>query len=1010
MTRTPDSAELLAGRYRLGRELGSGAHGTVYVAEDLGRGGERIALKVTQSSQEGLAFFAPAAQTLHWFRHPNWAEVYDAGVTTTPATKTGDGKAKGQPDQKQRWFQAMRLVEGRSLEALQGPQPLPLVYEFLEAGARVLQSMHEQGVIHYDVTPSNFILETSKHGHRFVLTDGGLAHLGPVASVARGTPLFMAPELTQDGGHDHRVDLYALGLIAFRLTTGEDPIPEGEGDFNEILSRVLGQRRRAPAPRAASYRPDVPAELDELLASLLDRDPEERPADGRTILLRLADMQPRPIPEVRRSEAFARADSGLLVDRSDHLRRFADSCRVLARQVPQQDGRPGSAPEIPPDTVLILQGAPASGGTRTVREMILQARIHEVPVLLLAGRDGAPDINAPLADLHRSFNALQQKPVESHRRRARLSNRGRAERTWSNERATEKFLNEAIAAASHTPYVLAIEDFGELPELARNALSVLARELLSRHEHGNTVAPPPVLLLLDMGSTNPSELLIADAEEPERPICALRALTVDEIAEIATSRFPGLLLTSDEAAALHGACEGAPATLIALMAEAIRRSELRVMDGSWAWDLAHVAEYVIRRRLPPMHANALTEADDDLKALLATLALVDGHLERGIAEALWSSRSAARFPSSPLISSSSQDGREVTALASHAIRAAILESLSDDVRKARTDELIAALTNAPSSEHAVDLSRLLIDTGDAQGALDALTKHASALNAQQRLRIQEHLRRICESNTKILEMPDNRRGVAALLERGSEAVTCAELLATHVPQDGTELDVVIRLVEVLGETGATSVQTLISLHAPEQKWSSPELAMLQLMGVRAELDRRELTPARELYDSALRTLRRLSLEDRRRPALGAFTVQRVVASEFRLETERALFGCSIAAVRSHARNATCQLSPSSTITWALHCSRQAPVTWVTQDLSRSLTIKRALGDIRGEPSAATFNLARTARLQGRLMEATSLSYDCVDRAQRYGLTATLVKTLRELAGFSTSRTAQTSLS
>ena len=209
---------------RLGQELGSGAHGTVYVAEDVGRGGKRVALKVTQSSHEGLAFFSPAAQTLHWFRHPNWAEVFDAGAVppAAPSKDAVGSKAGGC------WFQAMRLVEGRSLESLEGPQELAFVYRFLEAGARVLQAMHERDIIHYDVTPSNFILEESKQGDRFVLTDGGLAHRGPVAGFARGTPLFMAPELTEEGTHDHRVDLYALGLIAFRLTTGRDAFPPSE--------------------------------------------------------------------------------------------------------------------------------------------------------------------------------------------------------------------------------------------------------------------------------------------------------------------------------------------------------------------------------------------------------------------------------------------------------------------------------------------------------------------------------------------------------------------------------------------------------------------------------------------------------------------------------------------------------------------------------------------------------------------------------------------------------------
>ena len=994
MTRPHESVEILAGRYRLGQELGSGAHGTVYVAEDLGRGGERVALKVTQSSHEGLAFFSPAAQTLHWFRHPHWAEVFDAGVVPLRVARTGPAASK--PKTTHCWFQAMRLVEGRSLEDLDGPQDVDFVCRFLESGARVLQAMHERGLIHYDVTPSNFLLEESKQGHRFVLTDGGLAHIGPVAGAARGTPLFMAPELTEEGTHDHRVDLYALGLIAFRLATGKDPIPAGEGDVHEVMSRVLGQRRRDRAPRASGYRPDLPKALDDLIAALLARDPEERPADGRAVLLRLSELLEDARVEVRRSEAFARAESGLLVDRKGLLQRFADSCRVLARHVPSADGRTAQAPEIHPDTVLILQGSPASGGTRTLREMILQARIHEVPVLLLAGRDGAPDPNSPLAAIRTSFNALAGRSVASGSRQARLSRRGRAERTWSSERAIERFLSEALSAAAHTPFVLAVEDYGELPDLARQALSVLARELLSRHEHGSTVAPPPVLLVLDMGACPSNGLLLADVKDPQRPICPLRALSTEEIADIATSRFPGLRLSAAEAEALHAACEGAPATLVALMAEAVRRDDLRSTDGTWAWDLSQLSRYTVRRRLPPIHENALNEADEDLKALLAYLALVDRNLDRRVARTLWSSRSSARFPQSALITVLHHAGRDVLALASHAVRDAVLDGMTDETRSARTTELLTALSQSPTREHALDLTRLLIDTGDSQHALDELTKHAASLSAQERIRIQEQLRRICELDSSVLGSAANRRGLAALLERGPEAVKCAELLAAQIPNDGTELEVVIRVVEVLEETGAASAQGLFERHAEAGSPPTPELAMLQLMRVRAELDRRQLARARDRFADAVRTLRRLGPVGRSSSAVGTLyygTKGRLKANSRNKEAAVSLLRRALTIARAD-RDLPALAKLHNNLGIALREANQPADSRI--HLSRALRIKRALGDVRGVVSA-TFNLARAARLQGELLQATSLSYDCVDRAQRYGLTTTLVKTLRELS-------------
>ncbi|MEZ6006908.1 MAG: protein kinase [Planctomycetota bacterium] len=105
----------------------------------------------------------------------------------------------------------------------------------------MLGALHRRGLIHYDVTPGNWMLEW-RDGSHFVLTDGGLAHVGAIRGFGRGTPRYMAPEMTQEGEHDHRVDLYSLGLVAFRLASGREPI---EGRAGE----VLGRRRKERAPR-----------------------------------------------------------------------------------------------------------------------------------------------------------------------------------------------------------------------------------------------------------------------------------------------------------------------------------------------------------------------------------------------------------------------------------------------------------------------------------------------------------------------------------------------------------------------------------------------------------------------------------------------------------------------------------------------------------------------------------------------------------------------------------------
>src|SRR5262245_55072240 len=162
MTKGSDQGRLVAGRYRVVRPLGSGGHGRVDLAEDLLLGGRPVALKRLEGLL-GAGDPDPAEERLRWFLHPNWAEILDEGRL---------------PDHGR--FQVMRYVEGESLDRLEGPQPLEEVWRFLEDGARVLRAFHGAGLVHYDVTPGNFIRERRGPDVAYVLTDGGLANVGPV--------------------------------------------------------------------------------------------------------------------------------------------------------------------------------------------------------------------------------------------------------------------------------------------------------------------------------------------------------------------------------------------------------------------------------------------------------------------------------------------------------------------------------------------------------------------------------------------------------------------------------------------------------------------------------------------------------------------------------------------------------------------------------------------------------------------------------------------------------------
>ena len=114
-----------------------------------------------------------------------------------------------------------------------------------------------------------------------------------------GTPLYVAPERLRDPSrNDPRVDLYAVGAVAFKLLTGESTFAGTEP--GELMARVL----ESTPPRVRAVAPHVPSGLDALVAELLDRDPDRRPARCEDVAARLEQLRARgEVPEWTRAEA-----------------------------------------------------------------------------------------------------------------------------------------------------------------------------------------------------------------------------------------------------------------------------------------------------------------------------------------------------------------------------------------------------------------------------------------------------------------------------------------------------------------------------------------------------------------------------------------------------------------------------------------------------------------------------------------------------------------------------------
>jgi len=243
---------VIAGRYRLGRLLGAGGSGRVYLADDE-VAGRQVALKMLQAGRGSIAYerFVREARIAGALRHPALVEVYDVSV------------AQG--------FLVMEYMPGGSLaqrleagEVLGGAQARRLGLE-LAAG---LEAAHHRGVVHRDVKPANVFFDQRGAAK---LGDFGVAHLIDLGQTQTGgligTLAYMSPEQITGAPITIAADFYALGVTLFEALTGR--LPFLGPDF---VAQHLGE---VPPP-PSSVRPDVAAGWDAILGKLLRKSPADR--------------------------------------------------------------------------------------------------------------------------------------------------------------------------------------------------------------------------------------------------------------------------------------------------------------------------------------------------------------------------------------------------------------------------------------------------------------------------------------------------------------------------------------------------------------------------------------------------------------------------------------------------------------------------------------------------------------------------------------------------------------
>jgi serine/threonine-protein kinase len=275
------------GSYELVEPLGEGGMGQVWLARHrlLAR---HAAIKLIRPEMLGAGTREQADSTLRRFEHearatagltsPNTIRVFDFGATSDGA-----------------FYYVMELLEGLDLESLVrefGPLPPARVLHLLRQMCRSLGEAHASGLVHRDVKPANIYLCRMGLDHDVVkVLDFGLVkHESPshatttVAGlpVAVGTPAYMAPEtILGDAAVDRRVDVYALGCVAYFLLTGER-VFDGDSPMNLLMQHL----QAPPAPPSRRAPGFVPPAIDDLVLACLEKDPARRPCDAAAVFER----------------------------------------------------------------------------------------------------------------------------------------------------------------------------------------------------------------------------------------------------------------------------------------------------------------------------------------------------------------------------------------------------------------------------------------------------------------------------------------------------------------------------------------------------------------------------------------------------------------------------------------------------------------------------------------------------------------------------------------------------
>jgi eukaryotic-like serine/threonine-protein kinase len=273
-----DVGTIVAQRFQIESPAGEGGMSTVFRAHDWYTD-QSVALKILRQGRGNAGEVERFQREVEWLEklhHPGIVAYISHG-------RTPQGLL----------FLAMEWLDGEDLSRRLGRGALDVQHTLVLAAriADALGEAHRQEIVHRDIKPSNLLLRDDKIEQVTVLDFGIARDLKSTRSLTAsgavvGTPEYMAPEQAR-GSHEvgPSADVFSLGAVLYHCLTGRPPFTG-----QHVASR-LAKLLFEPVQPPSTWRPDIPAPLEDLLMRMLDKDPSRRPGDAAALAREIAEVE-----------------------------------------------------------------------------------------------------------------------------------------------------------------------------------------------------------------------------------------------------------------------------------------------------------------------------------------------------------------------------------------------------------------------------------------------------------------------------------------------------------------------------------------------------------------------------------------------------------------------------------------------------------------------------------------------------------------------------------------------